>query len=324
MRKRWIALGAAAIVGAALFFVNASMFATPSGRLTLLSHRGVAQHFSHEGLDNDTCTATRIERPTHAFIENTIPSMRAAFDAGADMVELDIHPTTDGEFAVFHDWTLECRTDGAGVTREKSMAYLRALDVGYGYTADGGRTFPLRGKGVGLMPSLRDVLAAFPDQRLLINFKGNDPEEADLLLAYLDNTPNANVARLAFYGARPAERVRELRPELITTSRKGLVRCARDYLLTGWYGAVPVDCRNSILFVPSNVGWLAWGWPNRLLDRMHEAGSEIYIVAPLKRGERPGVNGIDHEATFRAVPADWRGGVTTDAIERIGPLAARR
>ena len=39
--------------------------------------------------------------------------MRAAFAAGADIVELDIHPTTDGQFAVFHDWTLDCRTEDA-------------------------------------------------------------------------------------------------------------------------------------------------------------------------------------------------------------------
>ena len=48
--------------------------------------------------------------------------MQAGFAAGADVVELDVHPTTDGEFAVFHDWTLDCRTDGHGVTREHSMA----------------------------------------------------------------------------------------------------------------------------------------------------------------------------------------------------------
>jgi glycerophosphoryl diester phosphodiesterase len=36
--------------------------------------------------------------------------MRAAFDLGADIVELDVHPTVDGSFVVFHDWTVECRT----------------------------------------------------------------------------------------------------------------------------------------------------------------------------------------------------------------------
>jgi len=57
-----------------------------------------------------------------AILENTLDSMAAAFELGADVVELDIHPTTDGQFAVFHDWTIDCRTNGKGVTRKQSMA----------------------------------------------------------------------------------------------------------------------------------------------------------------------------------------------------------
>ncbi len=98
------------------------------------------------------------------------------------MVELDVQPTIDGAFVVFHDWTLDCRADGHGVTREHSMPELRRLDAGYGYTADGGKTFPFRGKGVGLIPSLADVLSAFPHRRLLINVKSNDPSEGTRLV----------------------------------------------------------------------------------------------------------------------------------------------
>jgi glycerophosphoryl diester phosphodiesterase len=83
--------------------------------------------------------------PTHGYLENTNPSMDASFRAGADIVEFDIHPTTDGKLAVFHDWTVDCRTDGKGVTREHSLAELKRLDIGHGHTADGGKTFPFRG-----------------------------------------------------------------------------------------------------------------------------------------------------------------------------------
>ncbi|HYD88722.1 MAG TPA: glycerophosphodiester phosphodiesterase family protein [Vitreimonas sp.] len=324
MRKRWIVLGALALAVGAIFIFNASFRGNPHGSLTLLSHRGVHHDYSSEGLTNESCTAERIFPPTHSFIENTLPSMEAAFSAGADIIEVDIHPTTDGEFAVFHDWTLDCRTEGEGVTREQTMAYLRTLDLGYGYTADGGQTFPLRGQGVGMMPTLREVLAAFPDRRFLINFKGGDAAEADQLLAYLDQTPEANYARLAFYGAAPAERVRELRPELRTLSRRRLMQCAKSYLLTGWYGNVDSPCRNTIIFVPSNYGWVAWGWPNLFLERMQTAGSEVFIVDAIRRGERPGVGGIDDADTFATIPRGWRGGVVTDRIELIGPLAARR
>lgn len=324
MRKRWIVLGALGLTVGVLFVVNTSLLARPSGELMLLSHRGVAQTFTREGLTDDTCTAAQMLPPTHAFLENTLPSMRAAFDAGADMVEIDIHPTIDGEFAVFHDWTIDCRTNGQGATREQTMPHLKTLDIGYGYTADGGQTFPFRGQGVGLMPTLREVLAAFPANRFLINFKSNDPDEADALLEYLRATPRADVERLAFYGARPAERMRELLPNALITTRSGMKACAKDYMLTGWFGATPDTCRNMIVFVPMNYAWIGWGWPNRFLQRMQDAGSEVVIAGPIRRGERLGVNGVDDAEAFASVPQNWRGGVVTDRIEVIGPLVARQ
>lgn len=324
MRKRWIVLGAIALAVGAIALFNAPFWGRPSGELTLLSHRGVHQDYHRENLTNDTCTAERIYPPEHTFIENTLPSMRAAFEAGADIIEIDVHPTTDGEFAVFHDWTIDCRTEGEGITREQTMTYLRTLDLGHGYTADGGQTYPLRGQGVGMMPTLREVLAAFPGRRFLINFKSNDPGEGDLILAYVDAIGVDEYARLAFYGAAPADRVRELRPDLRVTGRQRLMRCAKNYVLTGWLGRIGDECRNTIVFVPSNYGWLAWGYPNLFLQRMQAANTEVMIVGPIRQGGRPGIGGVDDAETFASIPRGWRGGVVTDRIERIGPLAAER
>src|SRR5512145_811863 len=112
MRRVWLT-GIALVLAVAFVFLNNTSLLSPtrSGKPTLLAHRGLHQTFSAEGLKGDTCTAERIHPPEHGFLENTIGAMRAAFDAGADIVELDVHAMTDGHFAVFHDWTLECRTD---------------------------------------------------------------------------------------------------------------------------------------------------------------------------------------------------------------------
>ncbi len=86
-------------------------FQTPSGSPKYIAHRGVHQTYHRNNLTNETCTAERIDAPSHTFLENTIASMQAAFEAGADIVELDVHPTTDNKLAVFHDWTVDCRTN---------------------------------------------------------------------------------------------------------------------------------------------------------------------------------------------------------------------
>lgn len=166
----------------------------------MLAHRGVAQTFKMEGITGDTCTAELVHKPEHDFPENTIPSMEAAFVAGADIAELEIQPTNDGEFVVFHDWTLDCNTYGKGVTREHSLAELKGLDIGYGYTADEGKTYPFRGKGIGMMPTLDEVLKTFSGKELLIHVKSDDPEEGRQLANYLKHYPKNNVEHLSVYG----------------------------------------------------------------------------------------------------------------------------
>ncbi|QNP44349.1 hypothetical protein H9L15_03240 [Sphingomonas daechungensis] len=76
--------------------------------------------------------------------------------------------------AVFHDWTVDCRTNGKGNIRDKTIAEVKLLDPGYGYTADSGKTFPFRGRQVGTIPTLQEALNALPSSPIIFNFKGTD------------------------------------------------------------------------------------------------------------------------------------------------------
>jgi glycerophosphoryl diester phosphodiesterase len=320
MMRRIVGLGLIfiIIVGAAIWLNNTALWIAPETKRTLLAHRGLAQTFSGSGLTATTCTAARIFSPEHGFIENTLPSMRAAFSAGADVVELDVHPTTDGQFAVFHDWTLDCRTDGHGVTREHSLAELKKLDVGYGYTADGGKTFPLRGTGIGLMPSLNEVLEAFPDKRFLIHIKSNDPNEGRQLAVRLTSLAQPQLQRLMVYGgALPVAEARQML-DIPTMSGTTLKRCLIRYFLLGWSGYVPADCERSLLLVPVNYAPWLWGWPNRFLNRMHRHDSEVFIIGRYDGEDFS--SGIDRADDLALLPADFAGGIWTNRIDRIAAV----
>lgn len=312
-RTLWILGGLAVFI----YFNNASWLAAPpsSGPL-LLAHRGVHQTFSFDGIAGDTDTSKRIYPPKHPYLENTIASMEAAFRYGADVVEFDVQPTTDGQFAVFHDWTLDYRTDGKGVTREHTLAELQKLDIGYGYTADGGQTFPFRGKGIGLMPSLDEVLAKFPDRQFLINIKSNDPEEGRKLAAVLAKLPPSRRALLSAYGSDlPMNALKEQLPDLRVMSRFRLKQALVDYLATGWSGRTPSSCRNTLIHVPEKYAPFLWGWPNRFLARMEKAGSRVVLVA----GEGKESRGFDSIEDLSRLPENYRGGIWTNRIDRIGP-----
>ncbi|MBI4998981.1 MAG: glycerophosphodiester phosphodiesterase [Rhodocyclales bacterium] len=320
LRPTFFCLLAALLAGCAS--PHPAPFAQSDGKPLLLAHRGVSQSYDKTGIDNDTCTATRIRPPTHGYLENTLASMRASIAAGADIIELDVHPTTDGEFAVFHDWTLDCRTEGAGRTRDHSMAELKKLDIGFGYTADGGRTYPFRGRGSGLMPSLGEVLATFPERRLLINIKSNDDREGELLAAYLNDLPAARRRLLAVYGgANPVAVLRERVPEIVTMTKSSLKACLLGYVAIGWTGLLPASCERTLVLVPKDLGGWLWGWPERFVQRMREVGSAVFVTGDYRGRE---TLGIDSPTDLATLPAGYPGGIWTNEIHLIGPMLKAR
>jgi glycerophosphoryl diester phosphodiesterase len=62
--------------------------------------------------------------------ENTLPAFQSAIARGADGVELDIHPTRDGQLVVHDSYNLGATDDGQGLVGECTLAELKALDSG--------------------------------------------------------------------------------------------------------------------------------------------------------------------------------------------------
>ncbi len=109
--------------------------------------------------------------------ENTLLAFeRAVTWWNADVLELDVHPTRDGEVVVFHDDTLDRTTDGAGPVADHDLDTIRALDAGANFTPDAGVTYPFRGQGI-RVPTLLEVLAALPRTRVNIEIKDGRAQE---------------------------------------------------------------------------------------------------------------------------------------------------
>jgi glycerophosphoryl diester phosphodiesterase len=116
--------------------------------------------------------------------ENTLPAFQQAVTRyRTDMLELDVHLSRDGELVVSHDPTLERCTDAEGPLAERTLAQLQRLDAGYHFSPDG-QHFPFRGQGVRL-PTLREVLRAFPGLRLNVEAKPDVPGIEDAMHALL-------------------------------------------------------------------------------------------------------------------------------------------
>lgn len=301
-----------------IFLNNSSLFGKDQGtKPTLLAHRGMAQTFPMDGIEWDTCTAQRIYEPEHPYIENTIPSIQAAFEAGADRVEFDIKRTKDNQFAVFHDFELSCRTDGEGEPSDYTMEELKKLDVGYGYTADGGKTFPLRGTGVGLMPSLTEVLSQFPEENFLIHMKSDQREDGELLVQYLAGLPEEQKRLITVYGDNePIAALQEKLSDLRVMSMDTMKSCMVPYLAVGWTGYIPDDCEHTQIHLPEKFAPFIWGWPEKFVQRMDSVETNVVIVA----GDGGWSEGFDQPEDLERLPAHFSGEVWTNRIERIAPL----
>lgn len=256
---------------------------------------------------------------SHSFLENTLSSMKAAFANGASVVELDIHLTRDGQLAVFHDWTLDCRTDGAGETRAASMEELRRLDVGHGYTSDNGTTYPFRGKGIGLLPSLEDVFRSHPGKAFLVDIKSNDPRVGEALASILRDRPQRRQQIWGVYGGRrPVAALSDVHPGLRVFTKRTTTDCLKAYALVGWLGILPSACQSRTVYVPINVAPWLWGWPNRFMQRMESVGATIVVIGPHRLGNT-GSRGLDTIEQFADVPQSFPGFIQTNKIEVIGP-----
>ena len=319
-RRHWRGLIVIVVIIMGLWLNNTSLF-MPRQHPRILAHRGLAQTFDYSKVGNDTNTAAIMDKPEHPYLENTIPSMRAAFDHGADVVELDLKLTKDQQLAVFHDSTLEYRTEAKGEIGNYTMAELKQLDIGYGYTADGGKTFPFRGKGVGLMPTLDEVLAAFPHKDLLLHVKDGNRQTYEVLWGKLRAMDPERFKQMTVYGnddgiAWLRQQSATLRLCSKAMMKAGLLR----YVAVGWTGYVPHELHNMELHIPRRYAPLLWGWPGKFVDRMAAVNTRVMLV----EGDGQWSAGFDTEESVTQIPPQFGGYVWTNRIDRVQPVLARR
>src|SRR5437764_2201075 len=82
--------------------------------------------------------------------EDTLAAFRNALTLPIDAIELDVHMSRDGHAIVFHDYTVEKKTNGIGNILDLDFAYLRSLNAAAHFP--GGWPEPLQ------IPTLREVL----------------------------------------------------------------------------------------------------------------------------------------------------------------------
>lgn len=144
------------------------------------------------------------ERP-----ENTAPAFRRALELGADVLELDVHPSSDGVFVVSHDPTAE---RSCGVKRSLAgcaWSEIATWDAGFGFVEAHGER-PFAGTGVRLS-RFEDVLDEFPSVALNVDVKDAREHELHALVALIRARGAAGRVLLTSFSWRCLRRIRRAR-----------------------------------------------------------------------------------------------------------------
>ncbi|WP_409369259.1 glycerophosphoryl diester phosphodiesterase membrane domain-containing protein [Lysinibacillus sp. 38-6] len=107
---------------------------------------------------------------TAGNIENTLSGLVSAAKAGADLVEIDIQQTVDGEFVVYHDRTLRRLAGKNGVIANMTLRDLKTIPI-----YDNGMT-----DKISSLDEFIEIAKAL-DVTLLIELKAHGSEREDLL-----------------------------------------------------------------------------------------------------------------------------------------------
>lgn len=99
------------------------------------------------------------------YPENTLIGFKKALESDIDMLEIDLHMTSDGEIIMMHDHTVDRTTDGTGYIKDKTLAEIRSLDAGI-YMGE-----EYRGTKVPLFTEFLEMMKSRPDIELCVELK---------------------------------------------------------------------------------------------------------------------------------------------------------
>ena len=240
--------------------------------------------------------------------ENTMPAIDNGMRFGADGLEIDVQLSADGVPVVIHDQTLDRTTDRTGLVQSLTAAELARVDAGYRFTVDG--RHPFRGQRVGV-PLLDEVLAKYPQTRVIIEMKGGQPALASAVAASIRKAGAIDRSCVGSFYQSSIDAIRAADPDVITSASQREARWTlhRSWVRWPWISRQPY----AAFQVPEHAGRM------RVVSRafvrqVHQQGQvlQVWVVNEADQIRRLldwGVDGIISDRPDIAVATrdEWLG-----------------
>ena len=188
---------------------------------------------------------------------NTVEMMRAAKQAGADILDADVRTTKDGVLVASHDDEIRVDATTTVSIAHTNYADLRRINLGATWVGPNGN-HPLANQQVSV-PTVDAILRAFPDNTVSLEFKTTGGEATMCnLLRKLGRTKNVY---LGSAGDAAIDRFKPLCPEVTTTVTDAMVpiflKAQADHM--PWCAPVPIGQpplrQGAFLLTKASVDW---------------------------------------------------------------------
>jgi len=239
--------------------------------------------------------------------ENTLVAFKKALELGADVLELDVHTTKDGEVVVIHDERVDRTTNGTGAVKELTLTSLKRLDAGYYFTLDGGKTYPYRGQGI-TIPTLKEVFTEFPDYRINIEIKQLDPPIELKVLELIEEAGMVDKVLVVSRYYEVMKRFRALDGDTATGASESELR---DFMVCLKLKVVP-------FYTPKADAFQVPEWH----DKYHIV-TQAFLKAAHSKNIKVHVWTVNDEDSMRRLLEIGVDGIITDYPDRLNKVLAR-
>ena len=239
--------------------------------------------------------------------ENTLYAFRHARDMGVDVLDMDVHYLKDGHFAVIHDDILQHTTNGKGNVTDFNLAELQKLDAGFRWSADNGRSFPYRDKGI-TIPALEEVFKEFPGYRMNIEIKQSRPGVPGKLCALIRQYKMDARVVIASFSDDVMQEFREVCPGVATAAATGEARLF--VILNLLHLGRLYHPQTETMQMPGYLGDHVLV-DHRFVDTAHAHGLEVYAWT------------IDDPGQMKIMITSGVDGIITDYPDRLLKLLGR-
>lgn len=177
----------------------------PPGSIT--ENAGVVDVYAHRG-------------STVLAPENTAQAFELALACGADVLEIDVRLSRDGQVVVTHDSRVERTCNGQGAVADQTLSELKRLDAGHHFTDLQGKRY--RDQGIRLI-TLDELFEQFPDSRINVDIKDNSARAAQAVANCIEQANSHARVNVGSFHATALGHFRNRAPEVTTAATQSEV-----------------------------------------------------------------------------------------------------